>query len=60
MASRVPGSLEVMVYMTEEEALFAEMECVNSQEGSSSERALFSEVPSARALSQVGVGLSDR
>ena len=54
MVGRVPRSLEVTVYMTGEEALFAKMECANSQQGSSFEGALI-EVLSARALSQVGV-----
>lgn len=60
MASREPKSPKVTVYMTEEEALWAEMERADSQQGSSFERALFSEVLSARALSQVGVGPSGR
>ena len=46
--------------MTDENALFYEMECGDCQQGSSSEGALFSVVPSARALSQIGVGPSGR
>ena len=46
--------------MTEEEALFAEWERADSQQGSSFEGALFSSVPSARALSQIGAKPSGR
>ena len=45
-------------YMTEEEALFAEMERADSQQGSSSKGALFGSVSCVWALSQFGVGPS--
>ena len=44
--------------MIEEEALFYECECGDSQQGSSSKGAPFSAVPSAKALSQIGAGPS--
>ena len=44
--------------MTEEEALFTEWERVDTQQGSSSKGALFSFVPSSRALSHIGAILS--
>ena len=46
--------------MTEEEALFYEWECADSQQGSSSEGNLWTAVPSARVLSQIGVGPNGR
>ena len=46
--------------MIEEEALWHELECVNSQQGSSLEGAIFGTVPSERVLSQVRVGPSVR
>ena len=58
MAGREPKSSEVIVFMTEEETIWAKIECADSQQGSSSEGAFFSEVPSTRALSQVGAGPS--
>ena len=60
MAGHVPSSPEVIVYMTEEEALWAEIEHADSQQGSSSEGALFSEVLSVRELFEVGAGPSGR
>ena len=46
--------------MIEEEALFAEWERADYQQGSSSEGALFNSVPSARALSHFGAGPGGR
>ena len=40
--------------MIEEEAMWYELECVDSQQASSSKGALLTTVPSARALSQTG------
>ena len=60
MAGRAPNSPNVEVFMTKEEALFAEWENVDSQQGSSSEGAHFSSVPSASALSHIRDGLSGR
>ena len=60
MTGREQLSPGVTVYMIEEEASFAEWECIDSQKGSSSEGALFISVPSARAFSQVGASPSGR
>ena len=46
--------------MIEEKALYAEWERADSQQGNSSEGALFSSVPSTRALSHLGAGPSGR
>ena len=58
MAGREPRSLGVTVYMTEEEALWAEIERDDSLQGSSYDGALFSEVPSTMALSHHRAGPS--
>ena len=50
MVGQEPLSPDVRVFMTEEEALFYEFECGDSQHGSSSEGALLTAMPSARAL----------
>ena len=60
MAGRVTRSQDVEVFMTKEESLFAEWEHADSQQGSSSEGALFSLVLSVRALSHIGAGPSGR
>ena len=60
MAGRAPRSPDVEVYMTEEETLFAEWEHGNSKQRNSSEGALFSSVPSVRALSHIGAGPTSR
>ena len=45
MVGQEPLSPRVRVFMTEEEALFHEMECGDSQQGNSSEGAIYSAVP---------------
>ena len=53
-----PPYPEVRVFMTEKEALFYEWDCGVSQQESSSKGNLWSNVPSARALSQDDAGPS--
>ena len=54
MAGQVPTSPRVEIYMTEEAELFTKWEHTDSQQGSSLEGALFSFVPSTRAVSHTG------
>ena len=54
------SSPEVRVFMTEHEALWYEFEHGFSQQWSNSEGNLFADVPSARALSEIGARPSDR
>ena len=54
------SSPDVRVFMTEKEALWYEFEHGFSQQGSSSKGNPWADVPSARALSQAGVGPSGR
>ena len=54
MASQDPRYPDVEVSMTKEEALFAEWEHRDSQQGSSSEGSLISLVSSVRGLSHIG------
>ena len=58
MVGQEPLSPSVKVFITEEEALWHEMERGNSQQGSSSEGALFTAMPSVRELSQIRADLS--
>lgn len=60
MVSQESLSPGMKVFMIEEEALWHEIECADSQQGSSSEGNLLTAVMSARALSQIGTGPSGR
>ena len=52
-------SFVVEIFMVEEEALYAEWENADSEQGSSSEGALFTIVSSTRELSHLRAGPSD-
>ena len=58
MEGQVPTSPVVEVFMIEEEALYTEWENANSEQGSNSEGALFTTVPSVRGLSHLESGPS--
>ena len=60
MVGKEPLSPGVKVFMTEEKALWHEMEREDSQQGSSSKGALFTVVSSVRKLSQIRAGPSGR
>ena len=60
MSEGESSSLEVRVFMTEEEALWHELEHGVSQQGSSSEMNPLVNIPSARVLSNAGAGSSGR
>ena len=60
MSEGESSSPEVRVFMTEEEALWHELEHGVSQQGSSSEGNPLVNIPSARVLSHAGAEPSDR
>ena len=60
MVGQEPLSPDVRIFMAEEEALFYEWECGDSQQGSSSEGNLWAAVPSGTILSQIGAKPSGR